>query len=197
MRWVVASIVLFLVPYTYITIQYRKPEKPFEPYADMKEKANIHRLQDAGYDRTTVRAERPFPALTPGEITRGTPASPAPAPGGLPDPLGQTLVEIPRLPAGYRDLVTAAELGALLPTRIQFTARLESDREQLGGAEVFIRENSIVIVPTFERTPGDLQARTQDSPVLITLPGGLLEPGDYVVTLAGARDSLRWTVVVR
>jgi len=197
MRWVIASIVLFLVPYTFITFKYRKPAKAFEPYADFKEQANVHRLNDAGYHRITIRAERPFPALTPGEITRGTPAKPAPAPGGLPAPLDTTLVEPPLLPASYRDLVTATELGALLPTRIQFLALLDTDRQQLGGAEVFIRENSIVIVPTFEPVPGDLQARTKESPVLITLPGGLLEPGEYVVTLAGARDSLRWRVVVR
>jgi hypothetical protein len=197
MRWVLASIVLFLVPYTYITIKYRKPEKAFEPYADFKEQANVHRLNDAGYRRVTVRAERPFPPLMPGEITRGTPASPAPAPGGLPDPLGKTLVEIPLLPAGYRDLVTAAELGALLPARIQFIAQLETDREQLGGADVFVLDNSIVIVPTFEPVPGELHARTKESPVLLTLPGGLLEPGEYVITLAGSRDSLRWIAVVR
>ncbi len=197
MRWIVASIVLFLVPYTYITIKYRKPGKAFEPYADFKEQANVHRLNDAGYRRVAIRAERPFPSLAPGEITRGAPARPAPAPGGLPDPLGKTLVEIPLLPVGYRDLVAAEELGSMLPARIQFVARFETDREQLGGAEVFLRENTIVIVPTFEAVPGDLQARSKESPVLLTLPGGLLGPGEYLITLAGARDSLRWSVVVR
>lgn len=197
MRWIVASIILFLVPYTYVTFQYRKPNKPFEPYADMKDQANVNRLLAEGYRRATIRAERPFPALAPGEITRGAAARPAPAPGGLPDPLGKTLVEAPRLPAGYRDLVAPAELGSLMPARIQFTARLDNDREQLGGAEVFVRQNSVVVVPTFERVSGDLQTRSRDGSVLLTLPGGMLEPGEYVVTLAGAVDSLRWTVVVR
>ena len=79
MRWIVLAILLFIVPYTYVTLEYRKPNKAFEPYADMKEQANVHRLLDAGYKRVSVRAERPFPALSPAEITRGPAAAPSPA----------------------------------------------------------------------------------------------------------------------
>lgn len=197
MRWVVASIIIFLVPYTYITFKYRKPEKPFEPYADMKAQANVKRLVEAGYVRSSLRAERPFPALAAKDITRGSAAQANPLAGGLPDPLGKTLVEMPRLPASYHDLLAPAEITALLPTRVQFTAKLESDHEQLGGAEIYIHEGSVVIVPTFEPIPGDLKTRTRESNVLLTLPAGLLPPGEHVITLAGARNSLRWNVVVR
>jgi hypothetical protein len=197
MRWIVLVIVLCIGPYTYVNLKYRKPNKVFEPYADMKEQANVKQLLEAGYNRVTVRAERPFPALAPSEITRGTPAQLAPAPGGLPEPLGQTLVEIPRLPLGYRSLVAPAEVSSLMPLRLQFTAQIETDHEQLGGAQVFVRENSVVIVPTFEPVPGKLQARTRESDVLLTLPAGALQPGEHIFTLAGARDSIRWTVLVR
>lgn len=198
MRWVVATVVLFLVPYTYINLKYRKETKPFEPYADMKAEANEIRLRDAGYRRAVLRAERPFPALPSAEVLAGAPAAAlAPAPGGLPDPLGKTLVEIPRLPAGYRDLAAPAEVVAGSPSRLQFTARLESDHEQLGGAEIYVREDSVVIVPTFEPVPDNLTARTRESTVLVTLPPGLLKPGQHIFTLAGARDSARWTVLVR
>jgi hypothetical protein len=197
MRWVVASIILFLVPYTFITFKYRKPEKAFEPYADMKAQANVKRLVEAGYVRSNVRAERPFPALPARDVTRGAAAQVTPLAGGLPDPLRKTLVEAPRLPAGYHDLLAPAEITALLPTRVQFTARLESDHEQLGGAEIYINENSVVIVPTFEPIPGELKTRTQETNVLLTLPAGLLSPGEHVFTLAGSRYSLRWNVIVR
>ncbi len=197
MRWVVASIILFLVPYTYITFKYRKPEKPFEPYADMKNQANVKRLIEAGYVRSNLRAERPFPALPAKEITRGSAAKATSLPGGLPDPLGQTLVEIPRLPADYQDLLAPAEITALMPTRVQFTAKLESDHEQLGGAEIYIHNGSVVIVPTFEPVPGELKIRTRNSTVLLTLPPGLLNPGEHIITLAGTRNSLRWNVIVR
>ena len=197
MRWIVASILLFIVPYTYVNLKFRKPNKAFEPYADMKAQANVNRLLDAGYKRVSVRAERPFPALSPAEITHGPSAVLAPAPGGLPEALGKTLVEPPRLPAGYRELLAPAEFSTLMPARLQFTATLDNDHEQLGGAEVFVRDDSVVIVPTFEPVPGDLTIRTRESNVLLTLPAGLLAPGQHIVTLAGARDSLRWTVLVR
>ena len=197
MRWIVVAILAFIVPYTYLNLKYRKPAKAFEPYADMKAQANVNRLLDAGYRRVSVRAERPFPALAPAEITRGLAAAPAPAPGGLPEQLGKTLVETPRLPAGYRDILAPAELSTLIPARLQFTATLDNDHEQLGGAEVFVRDDAVIIVPTFEPVPGDLIISTRESNVLLTLPAGLLPPGTHVVTLAGARDSLRWTVLVR
>ncbi len=199
MRWIVASILLFIVPYTYVNLKFRKPDKAFEPYEDMKKQANVKRLLDAGYTRVTVRAERPYPALPAKEILIGnaTVASVAPAPGGLPSPLDKTLVDAPRLPATYRDLVAPSEFGGTQPARIQFTALIEGDHEQLGGAEVYIRDEGVVIVPTFEPVPGDLKARAKDGTVLLTLPSGLLAPGRHAVTLVGARESASWTVMVR
>jgi hypothetical protein len=197
LRWIVVTILVFIVPYTFITLKYRKSGKAFEPYADMKEQANVHRLLDAGYRRLSLIAERPalpYPAAT---LTGGKPAKATPCTGGLPAPLGATLVEVPRLPGSYRDLVAAAEINQLLPTKIQFVCKLESDQEQLGGAEVFMRDTSVVIVPAFETINGDLHTRSRESVVLLTLPAGLLPPGPHSVTLVGARESLSWTLEVR
>jgi hypothetical protein len=197
MRWIVAAILLFIVPYTYVNLKFRKPGKAFEPYADMKAQANVNRLLEAGYRRVAVRAERPFPALTPAEITRGPAAVPAAVPGGLPADLAATLVDPPRLPAAYRDLLAPGDSPVLLPARLQFTARLESDREQLAGADIYLRENELVIVPSFEPVPEGLQARSAESTVLLTLPAGLLPPGRHALTLLGSRESLRWETVAR
>lgn len=199
MRWIVATILLFIVPYTYVNLKFRKPNPAFEPYADMKEQANVKRLLDAGYTRVSIGAERPHPPIAPDRIVAdgSLGAVVSSAPGGLPRPLDSTLVELPRLPASYADLVVPAELATHAPALLQFTARVESDHEQLGGAAVYIREDQVVIVPTFEPVPGELRARTRDGNVLLTLPAGLLAPGQHHFTLAGARDSLRWTVLVR
>ena len=199
MRWIVASILLFIVPYTYVNLKFRKPNKAFEPYSDMRDQANVKRLLDAGYARLTVRAERPFPPLTSQDILPAGDLVPAvsPAPAGLPAPLDTTLVVVPRLPAAYAHLISPAEIAADIPLRLQFTAKLDSDQEQLAGAEVYVRDDSVVVVPTFEPVPGDLQARARESNVLLTLPAGLLAPGRHVFTLPGSRDSLRWSVNVR
>jgi hypothetical protein len=199
LRWIVATILLFIVPYTYVNLKFRKPTPAFEPYADMKEQANVKRLLDAGYTRVSIAAERPHPALPAERLLSagGLRAVVSTAPGGLPRPLDTTLVELPRLPAGYADLVAPAELAAHESARLQFTARVEGDHEQLGGAAVYIRDDQVVIVPAFEPVPGDLRARTREGNVLLTLPAGLLAPGQHHFTLAGSRDSLRWTVLVR
>ena len=85
----------------------------------------------------------------------------------------------------------------LLPSQIQFVCKLDSDKEQLGGAEIFIREGAVVIVPVFETISGGLQTRTKESVVLLTLPAGLLTSGTHTVTLVGAKESLYWKLIVR
>ncbi len=199
MRWIVASILLFIVPYTYVNLKFRKPNPAFEPYADMKEQANVKRLLDAGYTRVIVRAERPHPPLRREQILDQalSGAATTPGPAGLPKPLDTTLVEPPRLPAAYGDVLMPAELPAGISARLQFTARLENDHEQPGGAEIFIRDDVVVIVPTFEPVPGALQVRSKETTVLLTLPPGALAPGRHTILLAGARESLRWSVMVR
>lgn len=198
MRWIVASILLFIVPYTYVNLKFRKPNKAFEPYADMMDQANVRRLLDAGYTRVSIRAERPYPPLPAKEIAPPSDLGPAitKVTGGLPAPLNTTLVELPRLPAAYSGLLTPATLASAAPIRLQFTAHLDNDREQLAGAAVYIRDDTVAIVPTFEPVPGSLQVRVKEGNVLLTLPAGLLAPGTHTVTLVGANDSLRWSVMV-
>jgi hypothetical protein len=48
MKWIVVAIVAVIVPYTFLTLRYRRPGKAFEPYADMKDRANTMRLLSAG-----------------------------------------------------------------------------------------------------------------------------------------------------
>lgn len=197
MRWIVVSILLFLVPYTFITLHYRKPNKAFEPYADLKGQANVKRLLDAGFTRLTVRAERPFPPLPRSEIVPGRIAAHTTAPAGLPRPLRQALVDLPRLPVSYDHVLAPEEISAAQSFRIQFTARLDNNREQLSGAEVYLNVGTVIIVPTFETIPEGLKTRTRESDILLTLPASLLPPGEHGITLIGSGVSLSWSLRVR
>lgn len=191
MKWIVLVIVLSLGTYTYLTLHYRKQNPSFQPYQDMKDRANTMRLLSAGYQRITVSAQRPADPLTVrtgATITRGT--------GGLPAELKATLVEPPRLPYDYHKLAAAATTSALLAYPIQFTCSVGDNHQQLAGAQLYLKDDQIAIVPEFERLGGELLARSRDSVVLITVPPGTLKSGHYQVTLVGAQASPTWTLQV-
>src|ERR1043166_2507919 len=94
MKWVVIAILLCIVPYTYLRWHYRKPTKAFEPYADIKDRANTMRLLAAGFQRIPVTAQRP---ADPARAILM--AAISPAPGGVPEALKTSLIDVPRLPS--------------------------------------------------------------------------------------------------
>jgi len=94
MKWIVLTIALVLVPYTFLTLHYRKPGPAYRPYQDAQERANVVRLLSAGYQRITLPAQRPA------DPARGTATAPTLAAlGGLPSALVATLVQKPLLRA--------------------------------------------------------------------------------------------------
>ena len=190
-KWIVLAIVLFIGPYTYLTLHYRKPGHAYEPYHDMKERANTLRLLNAGFQRVTVQAERPSDP-----VNIGHPAAISPAPGGLPPALHDTLLDLPHLPDTIGRVTAGATGNALLAYPIAFTCTSPDTGEQLGGAQIYIRGEQIYITPDFEHLGGDLRARSPESVVLITIAAGVLKPGHYHVTLLGATASKAWTLQV-
>jgi hypothetical protein len=196
MKWVALAILLMIVPYTVITVKYRKPSPAYQPYEDSKQRANVMRLLDAGYQRITVTAERPADPLERARLMN-TLASPAAAPGGLPEGLATTLVEVPPMPVSFSSVLAPRETASLLPYPVLFTCVLGDQKHQLGGAQVFVRGLSVVIVPVFEPLDGELTARSKESPVLIHIPGGSLKTGDHTVTLVASESSRQWTLTVR
>ena len=119
------------------------------------------------------------------------------APGGLPAELAATLVEPPLLPAEILTVSAAPDTGAAQAYQIRFSCTLPDEKQQLAGAELYVKGGQIVITPTFERLAGQLRARTRENVVLITVPAGALKAGQYQVTLAGQRISRAWALHVR
>ncbi len=194
MKWVVVAILLCIVPYTWITLHYRKPGPAFQPYEDSKNRANVMRLLDAGFRRFAVPAQRnadPAHFRVPGLA-----ASVATAPGGLPAALSETLVEIPLMPERVTSVIAPATARPDAPYALQFTSTVPDLKEQLAGAELYLRGEELVLIPTFERVPGDLLTRSSESLVQIEIPPGTFPLGRYQALLVGSRQSQRWEIVV-
>lgn len=192
MKWIVLAIVLVIVPYTIVTLLFRKPQPAFEPYHDIKKRANVSRLLAAGYQRIPIVAQRP----ADGARTLGG-AAMVGAAGGLPADLRSTLVEAPLLPVEITGVIAAPSAATMLPYAIQLTCTLPDDRQQHGGADLYLRGEAIVIAPTFERVAAGLETRSRQSAVVLIVPAGTLKTGRYSVTLVGERASLAWPLDVQ
>jgi hypothetical protein len=192
MKWIVVAIILVIVPYTFITLQYRKPGPAFQPYEDMKNRANVVRLLSAGFQRLPIAATRPADGA---RVPDG--AAFAPAPGGLPEDLKKTLVEPVLLPAEIVNVAAAPVANTLMAYEVQLLCTLPDERKQLGGGDLYLRGDQVVLAPTFIAVGDDLVARDRRAPVLFTIPAGTLKPGRYQVTLLGQQSSRTWPLEVR
>jgi hypothetical protein len=191
MKWIVASILVFIPIYTYLTLHYRRPGPAFNPYRDMRDRADVIRLLKAGYRRVSVEASRPV------EDPHESSAAISPAPGGLPEDLRTTLIESPLLPLEVKTVSAAATAVSGIDYQITLDYTIPDNKRQLSGAHLYLKPGEIVIVPDFERLAGELLARTRDGSALLDVPPGSLRPGTYHVTLVGERASRSWTLHVR
>ncbi len=187
MKWIVAAILVFIAGYTYLTLHYRKPGPEYRPYEDMRNRANTLRLLQAGYQRIQLAAERPAEPLGHHNTT-------FPAPGGIPEPLRTTIVSKPLLPADILAAYGGDSGSARESYQVEFRCSLPNDKQQLAGAELYVKGDQIVITPDFELLAPGLLTRSRESLVLLTVPPGALKPGHYQVTLVGERTSRVWTL---
>lgn len=191
MKWVALVIVVCLTAYTFLTLHYRKTAPSYRPYEDTKNRAGVMRLLSAGFQRVVLTAQRP---ADPSARTGGAPTTAIA--GGLGSDLGSSLLEMPLLPAEITQVSASASVNALLAYQIQFTCTLADNKRQLAGAELYVRDDLVTLVPTFEKLDGGLLARSRESVVLVTVPPGTLRPGNFKVTLVGERTSRTWSLQV-
>lgn len=192
MKRVVIAIIAIIVPYTFLTLYYRKPGRANEPYHDLKNQAVTKRLLDMEYRRVALDAMRPasHPAGAADQALTSVAA------GGLPADLKDALIDAPRLPLSIDQVWASRSTTAGTPYPIQFTCSLADFKEQLSGASLYLKDDELVLVPAFEQLNGNLAARARESTVQITIPPSLLKPGKYAVTLIGARASRMWMLQV-
>ncbi len=192
MKWVVLTIVVVLVPFTWLSLRYRKTGPAFRPYEDMKDRANTSRLLSAGYQRIPLPAQRPADRMQP--ITSATMTN---AEGGLPSALKTTLVSPPLLPAQITAIAASPSVSTLQPYTIRFACMMADPKRQLAGADMYVREGEIVITPDYEKLAGEFLARSTENIVQLTIPAGALKAGRYRVTLVAEQSSRAWTLDVK
>ena len=191
MKWIVLAILVSLGAYTYLTLHYRKPGPAFRPYADIKDRANTKRLLTAGYQRITLDADLPVDPTTPGPQ-----ATVSAAGAGLPASLRDTLIDQPKLPADIVSIAAAPAVNSLFAYSIGLRCTLPDNKQQLAGAELYVRDGEIIVAPDYDHLAGGLLSRTRENLIRLTVPAGALKPGRYQVTVVGARASKTWTLQV-
>lgn len=191
MTWIAVAIAVFIIGYTVITLQFRKPNPSYQPYHDLKSRGETHNLLTAGFQRIVIRAEQPAEA---GGVTAA--AAVLPLPGGLPAALKGLLFDPPKLPSAYRDIHAPASVAALMPCPILFDCVQGDPHRQPGGATIYVRGETVLILPEYDPLDGDLRTRRDPAPVQLTIPAGTLAPGRYDVGLIGADASATWTLQV-
>ena len=192
MKWIVVAIIACIVPYTWITLAYRKEGPAYEPYQDSKDRAQVMRLLDAGFQRVSLSLERlvePPPPASP-------PASSAALPGRVPPPPSDILLDQPALPASFLHVDAAASALEGAPYSIVFTCVQPAQNEQPVSSKLYLREQEAVFIVGSDALPGTLEARDLDSLVRLVVPANTFQPGTYQATLLGTRESRRWTFVV-
>lgn len=197
MKWIVITIVVFIVGYTFITIYYRKPGAAHLPYKDAKERATVQRLQDAGYQRIAATISLPADPKNSTARLGNTFAPHRIISGGLPAELAETLIDKPALPESFSAVAAPADVAALMPYAFLFTCTLPDKKSTVEDTYVYLKNDDMVVVASFEKIGGELLARSRDNPVIVTIPGGTLKPGTYQVRLVGAQNSRQWTLQVR
>jgi hypothetical protein len=187
MGWILLAMILFIAPYTYLTIHFRKPGPGYQPYEDAREKT---RIAHAGFKRVTLRAVRPA------DVRAVANGSALPAPGGLPADLTASLLEKPLLPASIGAVAAAPDAAAGDSYQIQFSCTLSDIGQQLSGGQYYVRGSDVYVIVDFERLETGLAARSRQNVIELAAPPGSFDPGTYHVTLVGQTASKSWTLQV-
>ncbi len=192
MKWIMVAIVACIVPYTWITLQYRKEGPAYEPYQDNKDRAQVLRLLDAGFRRVDLQLERLVAPADPLADAVDTEA----LPGGVPPLLRDVLIDQPPVPVGFTRVEASGRVLAGQPYPIAFTCTQPDFDERPAQSQLYLRGTQAVFIVGYDLLPGELQARDRQSAARLIIPAHTLAPGQYTAILVGAKESRRWTFEV-
>jgi hypothetical protein len=193
MKWIVIAILACIIPYTWVTLKFRKEGPAHQPFQDAKERAEAYRLEEAGFTHVRVPLERPVDLIAPPRPHAVTTNAPA----GLPARLREALIDQPLLPVAVTSVQASTEASAAEPYRVILRLSQRSHHEESATAGIYVNDDQILLVPHFDSLAGPLLAHDIETVAVLTVPAGTFEPGTYQAILVGAEISQTWTVTIR
>ena len=190
MKWIVIGIIACLVPYTWLTLAYRKEGPAHQPYQDNKDRAQVLRLLGSGFNRIDLSiAILVDPPVPPPETARTEKLA-----GGLPPLLRDLLIDPPPMPSSL-PIVSAPPSGLIgAPYTFSFACAQPDRDERPTTATLYRRDTELVVIVGYDTNPGELQSRRLDAFADVGIPAHTLEPGSYQITLLGSLESRRWRI---
>jgi hypothetical protein len=190
MKWVALVIVVGIALYTWITLEFRKPERPNEPWIDQRGRAELAVLEKAGWSKSEV----PFEAVVEFPASRGNVSLGQAMP--IVDLLRQTTLDPWHLPIEVTASMAPAEWSDGQPYTAYLKLELDTDRRQIGGFTVFRKGAHLILVPRWERVPGDLLARSRIASGRLLFSPDDVPPGEYTVTVVAIKSCATWRLSV-
>ena len=193
MKWIVLSIVLFVIIYTAVDFFYRKKGPAYRPYQDAQDRATTARLLAAGWHKFPFETRRPLdkPALdNPATITREL--------AGLGPDLEANFAEKPRLMSSIDHVSAPASVAQGAEYTVTFTASLSKLTTQVGEISLYRRGQELVLIPGIENLPGkELMSRWNDANYAVSFSTATLPPGRYTMRIVAMAPAATWTFIVK
>ena len=193
MKWIVLSIVLFMVGYTVVNVYFRKKGQAYRPYQDAQDRATTARLLAAGWKKIPLETRRPIekPDVDGAAAIKREIA-------GLGPDLESKFAEKPRLVTTIDRAAAPASVAHGGDYTIYFTVGIPSHKAQVGDLSLYHRGNELVLIPSLENLPGkELMARWDDSNYCATFSTANLPAGRYTVRIVAQAPAAAWSFEVR
>jgi hypothetical protein len=192
MGWIILAMILFIAPYTYLTLHYRKPGPSYQPYQDAKEKTVLART---GYTRISLPSAQPASGLL--LPVQGLKAQVSHLVGGLTPDLTAALGSGINLPETIDSVAAPSvfETGKTYP--LSYSCSTRDLHHALASTRLYVKGSEVYFLTDFEALVGGLSARGTHSVVALELPAVALEAGAYTFIVVGKTTSLSWKVLVK
>lgn len=191
---IVVAIVVCLVGYTYVRLNFAKQQRAHEPYADSQRRVGLAQLEAAGWQHLDIdyTATEAGPAGAAHVAVATTP--------GLPE----TIAELRQLtnenwhfPIEYTAVESSAETKRGNPLTVAFTAELDRSRVQIVGFDLFRKDSTVLVLPRWTGLPTTTNQGAPQATGSLAIPTESIPPGTYTLILPALKQSSQWTVEIR